>query len=121
MSSTRAPSGAGAHGVRHITRRAPEVAFLHGNLLITLDADGGAVEQHAPLLLGMMVQRALRMRRQRHHRQHRLLAGEDARGHPCRELAKQPVAVIVEIVEFVLLAHAALLFILADQDLPYEP
>src|SRR5207245_445899 len=55
------------HGVRHIPRRTPEIAFLDRNLLISLNADGRTIEQHAPLLLGVMMQGALRVRRQRHH------------------------------------------------------
>src|SRR5438132_4516917 len=67
------------HGVRHIAGRAPEIALLDLDLFVALDADGRAFEQHAPLLLGMMMQGALRIRRDRHYREHRLLAGEDAR------------------------------------------
>src|SRR5262245_43599086 len=65
---------AGAHGVGHISRRAPEIALLHWNFLAALDPDARAFEQHPPLLLGMMMQRSLAVRPKRYHRQHGLLA-----------------------------------------------
>jgi hypothetical protein len=55
--------GAGAHGVGCVAGGAPEVALLDRDLFVALDADGGAVEEDAPLLLGVMVQLALRVRR----------------------------------------------------------
>jgi hypothetical protein len=76
----------------HIAGRAPEITPLDADLLVALDAYRRAFEEHAPLLLGMMMQRPLRVRRERHHREHRLLAGEDARRQAGRQLAEEPVA-----------------------------
>ena len=98
-----------AHGVRHVAGRAPEVALLDGDFLVALVADGGALQAHPPLLLGVMVHRAFRVRPDRHHRQHGLLAGEDARRHAVGEFAQQAVVGLVEIVEFFFLAHRCLL------------
>src|ERR1700754_4275570 len=95
----------GAHGVRHIAGRAPEIALLHLDLLAALDTDRRTFQQHAPLLLGMMMQGALRMRLQNHHREHRLLAGKDAGRDAGHEFAEQAVDGIIEIVEFVALTH----------------
>ena len=43
---------------------------------------------------------AFRVRRQHHHRQHGVLAGENARGEARREIAKQAVMRVIQIVKF---------------------
>src|SRR4051812_15443144 len=95
----------GAHGVRHISRRAPEITLFHLNLLAALKPDRRALKQYTPLLLGMMMQGPFRVWRQRYHRQHRLLAGKNARGEPRREIAKQAVLRIIQVVKLALLTH----------------
>src|SRR5258705_4769647 len=99
------PLRSSPHPLLHISRRAPEIALLDRNFLAALNPDGRAIEQHSPLFLGVMMQGALRVRRQRHHRQHRVLAGENSRRDPGREFAQQAIMRIVEIVKFVLLTH----------------
>jgi hypothetical protein len=48
--------------VGRVAGGAPEVALLDGDLFAALDADGGALEEDAPLLLGVVVQLPLRVR-----------------------------------------------------------
>ena len=51
------------------------------------------------------MQVSFRMRRQRHHGQHGVLAGKNPRRESRREIAKQAVMRIIQIVKFVLLIH----------------
>ena len=53
----------------------------------------------------MMMHRPFRMRLQRHHREHGVLAGENPRGYSRREIAKQAVMRIIQVVKLDLLAH----------------
>src|SRR4051812_18729947 len=96
--------GPGPHRVRHAARGAPEVALLHRDLLAALDADGAALEQHAPLLLGVAVQRTGAVRRDGDDREHGALAREDVGIDPRRELAPNAARWGIEIMELVGLA-----------------
>jgi hypothetical protein len=72
------------------------------------------------LLLGVMMQDTFSIGRKRHHRQHSLLAGEDARCQPRRELTEQAVVRFLQIVELGLLARrpSTLYHMSVDQGLP---
>jgi hypothetical protein len=102
----------GPHGVRDVARRAPEVTCLDRDLLAALNAHGRAFKQDAPLLFGVVVHDAFGVRRDGHHRQHRLLAGKDMRGEPRRKLAEQAIVRAVQVVELGLLAHRRFLSIM---------
>src|SRR5262249_15615958 len=60
-----------AAAVRHVGRRLPEFAGLHVVLDPILDAGPLAFETHAPLLVGVRVERRNGARLERDHGQHR--------------------------------------------------
>ena len=49
--------GTGLKGVRHIGRRAPKISDRYAELLPALNTHAAAVQQHAPLLLRMRMQK----------------------------------------------------------------
>src|SRR5204863_5207643 len=78
----------GTHGMGDVARGAPEVPLLYGDLLTVLHTHGGALQKHAPLLFGVLVQHALSVGGQAHDREHRLLAGKNPRRHAGTKLAE---------------------------------
>src|SRR5262249_36759801 len=80
--------GTSTHRVGDVARCAPKVALLYRYFLAVLKAHSRAFQKHSPLLLRVMVQDALCVRRQSHDREHRLLARKDPRRHAGSKFAE---------------------------------